>query len=423
MSLTVLEINTSPRHGFFSAFFGALRGIRDAEVTGNVPIVVWDERSPYHNKHGGNAWLQFFDQVSTITEMNVDKVRKREYCGWDGIQCYENTGILETLSVLYRKYIRIKPEVMSALPVVPKGMLGVHYRGTDKLTSKEFQACPIKELIDKLKASKMYKDNPFFFATDDIDALSQMKAEFPEMLYNPCIRSSLKSIHGHYDYINETKTPTKDGPIKGKQVLVDALTLAKCVHIMRCPSGVSLFSIVASEQTWMDYTSHRWEEFLQQSTRNIRFYDVTHVEYLHDLGDIVWVTNRLPPTEQQTKTIRNRKRDIYIVQSFHELVNPKSVFDEKSIQFAIDVLRAILPNYVVDVDNNVLFNQPIITSCEDFLIICSKQLWNDINSKILVPLYNDQIRYNNEKASIPLQMVPKFTLLMISMCTRDIGML
>ena len=105
------------------------------------------------------------------------------------------------------------------------------------------------------------------------------------------------------------------------------------------------------------------------------------------------------------------------------MVNPKSVFDEKSIQFAIDVLRAILPNYVVDVDNNVLFNQPIITSCEDFLIICSKQLWNDINSKILVPLYNNQIRYNNEKASIPLQMVPKFTLLMISMCTRDIGML
>lgn len=418
---TLLEIRTEPRHGFFSAFFGVLRGIREAEQHGYIPKVTWDQNSPYHSqKDGENAWLNFFDQVSPeVPKSVVGRVIVRNFVGWEGISCYPGQGILETLTTLYHKYIRLNNQVKMAIPVLPEGTVGVHYRGTDKVHTKENAAPPIEALIQILKANSVYSSKPFFFATDDIDALTAMKKEFPSVLYNSCIRSSGTSVHNHYNYINEIHTPTKDGPLKGRQVLVDALTMSQCSHIMRCPSGVSLFSIVAStnRQTWMDYTSHTWENFLLSSPRNIQYYDVLNINYVTEVDDVLWISNKHKPTQLQLASLKN-KRQLYVIDNYHELVSAKAIFDDECIEFAVSLLRNTMPNHF---DN--FRNQPVVSSVDDFTIVCSKSMWQELRTNTLEPLYSGKILYNEKKASMPLQSLPRFALLILSMCTRDIGML
>lgn len=415
MSSVILEIHTVARHGFFSAFFGVLRGIRMAEIEGYIPTVLWDSKSPYFHSSDTNAWLHFFEPISNVPP-DCKKIR-RELCGWDGIVCYPKHSVLETLTILYHKYVRIRPEITSAVPTLPDGLVGIHYRGTDKLRSKEFAAPPVTAVVEMLKNNPVYSAGTFFFATDDIKALSSVKSAFPHLVCNPCIRSSGASIHGHYEYVNEHRTPTKDGPLKGRQVLIDALSLSRCSHIMRCPSGVSLFSIVANpQQTWLDYTEHTWETFLHESPRNIKYYDVAHAQHQISLNEnTIWVSNTHRPTRAQLRHFENQPlRDLYAIRDFHEVVNPRSIFDDSTIDLATSLIKTIKEGVLTA-------NQPIITSEKDFIIICSKRVWTTLQERVLSPLYNGKIIVNQSRAVIPLQLIPKFALFALSLLTDDIG--
>lgn len=422
MSLVILEIHTEARHGFFSAFFGALRGIRVSEIKGYVPVVVWDSKSPYYDiQNGGNAWTQYFAAVSApVPPSVVRRTIRKEFCGWDGIPCYDGMGVLETLCVVYHKYIRINPDVLADVPHLSPDTLGMHYRGTDKLSSKEFEAPPIQEVIDMLTRNSLYRDKAFFFATDDIDALTLMKRAFPDMMYNPSIRSSGTSVHRHYEYVSEDVTPTRDGPLKGRQVLVDALSLAKCNHIMRCPSGLSLFSILVSDQTWLDYTPHTWEAFLHGCPRDVKFYDVVdpRVEVVVN-ENTLWISNQYRPTNAHIKQLDSpSNREVYAIDEFHEFVHAGALFDQDTLNFAAQLIQSTMDINVVDVAK-----ERILTSAKDFAIVCSREIWERLKSKVLIPLYNDQVFYNGRKAALSLKEIPRFSLLILTLCTRHIGVL
>lgn len=457
--LTVLEINTAPRHGFFSAFFGALRGIRHAEIRGYIPEVVWDERSPYVDRNSkgraiGNAWLQYFEPVVACTpslrdaggnnnEQRVVRVVRSEFCGWDGLECYEGMDMLQTMIVLHRKYIRVRSDVQSCVPSLPPNTVGVHYRGTDKLRSGEYAAPPVEALIGMLKQNAVYTKQPFFLATDDIDAFSAITRAFSNTLSNKgCIRADTRgSVHGHYEYVNETRTPTRDGSLKGRQVLVDALCLAQCYHLLRCPSGVSLFSLVAAplgRQSFMDYTEHTWEYFLHRSPYNVRYHDVLHAPHLWEFEtddgkrQLVRVTNNpdLLPNQslamdylkRDVGSCHSRGQDLFAIAGVHELVSAGALFDEDTIQFAQFLLSSAA---LINRECNTFHHHVISCCCKsgtpDFLIVCSKQLWEDLSKLVLRPLYEERVEYKGRIASMPLQSIGRFAMLLVSLACKSIG--
>lgn len=462
-NITLLEINTAPRHGFFSAFFGVLRAIRHAEIEGYIPYVVWDERSPYvqrtckdsDDRH--NAWTQYFEQITpepVVTSLTRDegaRVLAQEWCGWDGLVCYPGQNELDTMRTLLRKYVRVRAEVLREMPQLPRGTVGVHYRGTDKITSGEFAAPPVQHLVDLIRGSALYtgKGKPFFFATDDIDALRTVTSAFPDghVLYNrSCVRGSTStgSVHRHYEYVSEKHTRTRDGPLKGKQVLLDALCLTQCRHLLRCPSGVSLFALVASseEQTFMDYTEHTWEHFLLRTPRNVRFHDVMMPTFRQDFEcagrSMVRVSNDpdlfdCSPTStcphfaylrRDTSACSSRGQDLFAVRRVHEIVNASALFDRETIEFAHFLL---LSTGLVDKnDNDIPQHRPVLTCVAtrpkgEFLIVCCRRRWEELCTHVIRPLYQEQIRYRDKVASVPLQMIGQFTMLLISLTARSIG--
>lgn len=441
MGVIVLEIHTRPRHGFFSAFFGVLRALRECEVYGWIPKVVWGPSSPYHGQKNAdeNAWEYYFEPVVMCTgkllpEM-IDRVCREEFCGWDGIRCYEKMGILETLTVVYHKYIRIRPHVLAEIPTLPPNTIGVHYRGTDKTRTGEFEAPPIRELVERLRNHRVYTEKPFFFATDDVDAFTVIKRTFPDVLHTNCIRSSNgRSVHGHYEYVSESVTPTRDGPLKGLQVLVDALALSRCKHLLRCPSGVSLFALVScpsGQLTFMDYTTHSWERFLYESPRNIVFYDVMHAGYHTRVRaesseiETVWISNRGPPDDETVRTLHRltERRDVYVVRGTHELLNASVLYDPECLKFALTLLRSEMSHRTITVDDETVLHQPIVSCPVSFTILCDRELWDDLESRVLRPLYEGRVRYQNREATVPIHTFPSFVLLLLSLCGSTIGLL
>lgn len=261
-------IKGKPHHGLFSIVFGALREIRECELTGEVPRVEWGPECAYFES--GNSWEDIFQQVGPP---DSGKSTQAVAAGWDDTPLYPGKTLFETLAILVHKYARPTQEVLERASLTDvSGCVGIHYRGTDKQATKEFHGPnPETFCAHALEACRAKGVSRVFVATDCGKALEKFKtwarAHNISLVHTTSIRSfNERSIHDHYGLDSGNRRGT-NGKEKAVQVLVDAILLSRCIHVIRSPSGVSLFSLLYNPKLTFEclgelYMGHRWESFL-----------------------------------------------------------------------------------------------------------------------------------------------------------------
>lgn len=267
--------------GFFGEVFCVLNGLRLAEHHGLVAEIAWGPGSLYFEQgytQDGDAWRSFFarslfdfrkpgDSRSPLFWLRL-KPGAHDFVPYPGL----STRL--SLKKALHEWCQPKPDIATeadaAWSRLAKGrdMLGVHIRLTDAAAGLENRKAVAKEHFFAA-ADGWLKDHPdagIFLATDESQIVSAFEGRYGERVtYQACLRSvDGTSVHGHYD-------PGVGGSPyrKGREVLVDALLLARCAHLLRTHSRVTAFSLC-------------WSPNLTYRDLEIEITAINRTPWLHD---------------------------------------------------------------------------------------------------------------------------------------------
>jgi hypothetical protein len=232
--------------GFFSTFFAVLASLVWCDNNGRKPVVYWDDASLFYQASGydgaTNVWEYYFLPVSDEHYHEGDTLH-HEYCAPDGVGIipFRNFGRAsrEFMHHYVQKYIHIKPRIVAIVDafyqqhIAGRYTVGIHLRGTDK---RDEYLTPSIELFCAAaqRIADMHENAQFFIATDDAALLEQARA----LLRGPIVTyDSFKSPNGFPLHF----LPAKNGKARlGEEVLIDALLLSRCNHMIHSSSNVSI---------------------------------------------------------------------------------------------------------------------------------------------------------------------------------------
>ena len=256
----LIDIDDDGAHsGFFSLLNGTVKRLELADRLGAIPYIRWIN-TPYSNEiNNSNTYSIFFDEISDdgyeeiLQSRNVIISRPQDGFERDESRVYaEKSGYLEQMGDLYRKYIRLKPELAHRIDSDQSKLgngylnhtIGIHVRGTDYRQSlkghpKAIMYEEYAEAVDEML--KEYPDHNIFLATDDKGAIDYFSDRFGEKIcyYEDVFRGdSDLGIH----YMNGKRD---DHAFRlGYEVLRDTDTLSRCDVLV---AGVSFVSFTARE--------------------------------------------------------------------------------------------------------------------------------------------------------------------------------
>jgi hypothetical protein len=247
-----IEVKVQPGFsGFFGAVFTTLNGLRLAEVHRKQGRVFWGPSSPYFEaSHGENAWTTFF-QRSTFDfseRQGVALLSVPYRPGGHDLVPYDGLSVRLSVARALQSWCQPRPEIAQAVARFAdvhfgrRPTLGVHVRLTDVAAGTEERRTvnpkSIMQAVDAWLAN--HQDAGIFLASDDQRMVAAFEQRYPgRVSYQNCLRSQDgTSVHGHYD-AGVPGSPYS----KGRDVLIDALLLARCSHLIRTHSRVTAFSL------------------------------------------------------------------------------------------------------------------------------------------------------------------------------------
>lgn len=215
-----------PWHGI-----GALIGSAVSWLSSGQPSYVYASNHLYHPRGNDpcNKWDWFFNQSLLDIPYNIK-------IGRDESKFSFNAGLNSKIVDHYRYLINnqwsIKEDlIVEAKSFLPGGRtLGVHYRGTDKVT--EIPRPSINLVADYITnlISERDLDN-VLIATDDDRALISLrsKLDFPVFWFKPHIRGDIDIGIHHY----------KGSYRQARETMIEILAIGMCEHMLIGRSSVS----------------------------------------------------------------------------------------------------------------------------------------------------------------------------------------
>ncbi len=225
--------------GFFSMFFQIIGAVHFCKKYKHNLIVDFVGGPYFEEAIGKNWWKYYFSRkqfdfsggrVGHDRVLNEWEQKDFSYYGRALASSVGNAlvGVVGIHDTVLGKVIDFKNKNMDGHPVV-----GIHYRGTDKVSGKgkESDRVPYEDVLDYLE-----KDNGclFFVATDEQAFLDWMESVFADRVisYNALRSNSSASIHrGDIGGISKYKA--------GEDALIDCLLLASCNKLVRTDSNLS----------------------------------------------------------------------------------------------------------------------------------------------------------------------------------------
>ncbi|TIM40993.1 MAG: hypothetical protein E5Y55_25760 [Mesorhizobium sp.] len=241
----------SGRCGLFGDAFIALNGLRFAESHGLEAEIDWGRRSLYFDAAvGPNVWTYYFRK----SRFSFASRRMRSFwplpfrAGAEDFHPYDGLSTRASVHSAIKRFCIPRPEIAAAVDAFSSTQflagrtLGVHIRLTDAAAGREDRRVPsldhfvesTRECLESTEAERI------FLASDDQRAIDRYRMEFGNrVVSSPALRSvDGISLHGHYD------GGVSGSPFgKGRDVVIDALLLARCNHLIRSHSRVTCFSL------------------------------------------------------------------------------------------------------------------------------------------------------------------------------------
>lgn len=232
-------------HGLYACFHCILYGLYICEEEGIKPLIALGSNHLYYdNSIGENIFTYFYKQdaipdiaVPTMTVTNLGG-----YLNWVNISIKEK--VLSNL--LIKKYFILNDAVTAAITRFQNRffsgnrMLGVHYRGTDKIS--ETPLLHFSEYVKKI--DYLFNGNfcdKLFFATDELELRTYVKNRYGEkaILYDiEGHQTSAASIPSTGLHFIEGSSPY----LNARNAIMEAYLLAGCdLFISSHKSSMSVF--------------------------------------------------------------------------------------------------------------------------------------------------------------------------------------
>lgn len=244
-STTYLLGPTPQDPGFFSIFLsvlGALDFYEKLEGDDKGLIVDFGTEGLYYDvNYGPNWWEYYFEPIKLGTDSYPRKLfLKSDHCDFSvkaGYRLPRERGY-----ELIQKYIKVRPNIQEKIDLFVQknfegyNVVGIHYRGTDKVT--EAPAVKYQVLIDLINV-EIAKDNnvKIFVATDEERFLETMRKNFHTRIVATDAIRSLSGRPVHYKTYNDARNYQK-----GEDAVIDCILLSKCSKLIKTSSNLSTAS-------------------------------------------------------------------------------------------------------------------------------------------------------------------------------------
>jgi hypothetical protein len=227
--------------GLFSMFNDVLAFVKSHEQGFFPSIEVdFDQYGHYYDpKYGRNWWTYYCYPICIGIKDKDTKITEVYVNAWET----ELHTTREEAFRLIKKYIHIKPHIKEKVNSFQKNyfgdhfVIGVHYRGTDKIL--EAPIVPYKLVYKEIKKIlKKFKKSDFllFVATDEQLFLDDITRRFPNRVcYN---EDAIHSKNGRPVHLDGSHNKYK----VGEDAIIDSLLLSKCDILLRTSSNLSLWS-------------------------------------------------------------------------------------------------------------------------------------------------------------------------------------
>lgn len=225
--------------GFFSTFnmvLGALDFCEKMHCRG-LEVDFGEGGLYFEPQRGQNWWNYYFEPI------RLGSMKKARICHFSSKE-KRNLSLkaefelpLERARELIDKYVHIKPEILEKVGQFEKtyfqgySILGVHYRGTDKV--QEAPRVPYEEMEAQIEraAQEQVKEWKIFVATDDQLFLDFVKERWPGKVV---AFDAIRSVDGKPIHLTN-----RDNYQKGEEAIIDCLLLSRCNLLIKTASNLS----------------------------------------------------------------------------------------------------------------------------------------------------------------------------------------
>lgn len=237
-------LDTKGGYGMFSCFTMVLGSLENYEkgVYKGVWINFGTEGLYYEPTHGPNWWEYYFKPIK------LGKMKGTlHHSTWQEAHRMARIGA-EKLSrkrahALIQKYIQVDKAIQAEVDQIVKTqfantyVIGIHYRGTDKVTSGEALETnyeTVMAAIDQHIAEKNLTHFKLFIATDEEPFIDYISYRYPgKVCFQPAHRSS-DELPVHLQAVEPYQV--------GREALIDTLLLSRTSYLIRTASNLSLCS-------------------------------------------------------------------------------------------------------------------------------------------------------------------------------------
>jgi|GEM_PF-2019780 len=239
-------------HGLFACFYCILYGVYICEMENLIPIVVLDEKHLYYDPKKGNNIFNYFFKQEKISTVGLTKMRVQHpaiFLHW----CRNSTNEKRISFLLIDKYfelkIDIKRSINSFYNAHIKGLrvLGVHYRGTDKITETPILAfSEYEKKIDYLFKNNMC--DKLFFVTDELHLRSYVRRKYKDRVIFYTLEADYEKVQANEKaglHFSGLASPY----LLAKDALTECYLLSKCTMFLSSGrSSMSLFATFLNPQ-------------------------------------------------------------------------------------------------------------------------------------------------------------------------------
>ncbi len=248
--MTTIVIRPQAGAGFFSNFNKVVSVLCHEVEAGRYDhaFVDWTIRSPIrHFRYGtsadGNIWERLFYPVGVAPDGDDS-----EFAGLfgrggmpTGTRAYDmyKSGHRwrHRYGAIAQKYIRVRPEIVAEVDRILDGaarpMIGIHYRHPGHNAECPSPIPPVSEFAQRARKIARGQEVAIVLATDVEPVVDQFRAAFgANLIVQPGVQRSSNDIQRH-------ERISDDGSLDdAKQVLVDALMLARCDVVVHVTSNI-----------------------------------------------------------------------------------------------------------------------------------------------------------------------------------------
>lgn len=233
--------------GMFSVVFYVAGAMYEYETKNYAGVNVdFGKMGPYYQEECGlNWWNYYFEPMG----FDLQHSKKRDLTD---LQAVFTTFIefrdRKANHELINKYIHVKPHILEKVDDFVRGnfgskyVIGVHYRGTDKIAEAPLVKYQLvaKEIEKIVQNKNLKEDYLIFLATDKQAIVDYLEKSFSgKIITYDCQRAtSFRPIHIY----------GKNKYLLGEEAIIDSLLLSKCDLLIRTSSNLSLFSMFVNPE-------------------------------------------------------------------------------------------------------------------------------------------------------------------------------